>query len=331
MKLTSAVILWLLLFLICAGLGYPSLRRFDPRDPRTNFDSSHALYHALASGDAKEAAPYDPLLHFRYRLLVPMVARPFYLLGKGRVGTWEPGYFGLLMANSIFCSTTALLLFLLARDMLAGPAALVPSLLYLLSFGVANYHLAGLVDTGEAFAFMALVWCLRRERWLALPMLGIVGALAKETFVPLSLAFVAGWIAVDWHRAVPRRAIGFVLLAVTGLGTLIALFSIGNGHLIFPWELARSGRIFDSVWQRASALTDDIGLLYLFGWLAPLGAWGLFRCSRPWVAGAAVSAATVVALGIYNGEPGVSRTLFDIAGPLLSMASAVTIAKLLPG
>jgi hypothetical protein len=322
--------LWAVLFLICAGLGYPSLRRFDPRDPRTNFDHSHALYHAQALGDAQEASEFSTLVHYRYRLLVPALARPFARLGQGRVGTWEPGYFGLLVANAFFCSATALLLFVLARDLLGSSArALHAPLFYLLTFGVANYHLAGLVDTGEACVMTALVWCLHRGYWFSLPLLGVVGALAKETFVPFSFAFAAGWIVLD-ARA-PRAAFGWLLLeALAGLATLTTLFSIGNGRLVFLWEIGRSGTTAYGLVQRTTQLAGDLGLVYLFGWLFPLGAPGLRRCPTPWLGGAAACAATVVGLGIFNGEPGVSRSLFDVLGPLLSVGCAATIAQLFP-
>jgi len=177
------VMLWLVLMLICVGLGYPTLRRYDPRDPRVHFDTANKLYHWQVTRSPAEG-PYLPdLVHYRYRVLVPSIARPFYLLANGRVGTWDAGYFGLLMANSIFCATTALLLFLLARDTLKDHAtALAAGLLYLLTFAVPNFHLAGLIDSGEAFALLALVWCLHRERWYLLPLLAVPGSSQRKRF-----------------------------------------------------------------------------------------------------------------------------------------------------
>jgi len=83
------------------------------------------------------------------------------------------------------------------------------------------------------------------------------GVLAKETFVV--------WLA---------------LLGLAGMATLAVLFSVGNGHLVLPWELERSGAIDDGMWQRAWQLTSDRGTLYIFGWLFPLGVFGLRRCPR---------------------------------------------------
>ncbi len=326
--------MWAIFFLICAGLGYPTLRRYDPRDPRTNFDRSHALYHWQVTGDAAEG-PYEPsLVHYRYRLLVPTLARPFYLIGRGHIGTWDPGYFGFLIANSIFCASTALVLLFVARDALGGWApGLIAPLLYLASFDIPNYQLAGLVDSDEAFAMMALVWCLARGRWSWLPILAVAGALAKETFAPLSTILAAGWVLAERHEShqpsLRVRLSWIVIAALVGLATVAVVFSVANQRLVLPWQLVRLGDVADTtISQRARQLAGDLGLLYTFGWLAPLGVWGLRRCPRPWVAGAAASAATVIALGVYNGEPGVSRSLFTCVGPLLSVASVVTVGRL---
>ena len=74
--------------------------------------------------------------------------------------------------------------------------ALVAPLLYLLSFDVANFLLAALVDSGEA--------CDPRARVVSLPGALVVaaddwgsGALAKETFVPLSVVFTCGRLVAE--------------------------------------------------------------------------------------------------------------------------------------
>jgi hypothetical protein len=331
------LILWLLFLALCFGLGYPTLRRYDPRDPRTNFDGTTAMYHWQVTGDPQEGSWGPSVVHFRYRLLVPLVARPFYLMGKGHIGTWDPGYFGLLMANSIFCASTALLLFLVALGVLGSlPLALAPALLYLLSFAVPNDLLAGLVDSGEAFLLMAVVWCLSRGRWAALPCLGIAGALAKETCVAFSVALAFGWCAADWRAGDPSRPWSrpawVAALGAAGLATLTAVFSIANGRVVLPWQLALSGNVYGAgLGQRALRLTEDLGLVYTFGWLGPLGAPGLSACPRGWRVGALLSASTAIGLGILNGEPGLSRSLFNILGPLLSLGAAVTVSGSIAG
>ena len=148
--LRKTILLWFLFFGICWGLGYPTLSRYEPRGAAGTGDS--ATYYDLVTGRPQES------LGFRgYRLLVPSVARPFYHLAAGRVRTWDPVLLSLLIANALFCSTTACLLVSLGRR-LAGDysVALLGAALYLLNFTVSNSQLSGMVDSGEACLMMGL-------------------------------------------------------------------------------------------------------------------------------------------------------------------------------
>lgn len=88
-------------------------------------------------------------------------------------------------------------------------------------------------------------------------------ALAKETFTPLAVALVVGWMLVEGHDSRTATRLGWLaLLGVLGFATLTVLFSVGNGRV--------------------------------------------------------------------DGEPGVSRSLFNVFGPLLSLGSAITVSRLLP-
>src|SRR5579864_9198834 len=105
-KVTSAgeaALLWVVLFLMCFGLGYQTLNRYDPRQIVGLYDTR--AYYGLVLGDVP--AEVDDLGH---RVLVPYLARPFYYLAKGRVSSWDPVFFGLLCSNAIFTATTVWLL-----------------------------------------------------------------------------------------------------------------------------------------------------------------------------------------------------------------------------
>ena len=71
--------------------------------------------------------------------------------------------------------------------------ALVAATLYLLNFAIANAQLAGLVDAGEGFFLMAVVVSLLFRRCWLLPVWGVFGALAKESFVPFSVTMAGAW------------------------------------------------------------------------------------------------------------------------------------------
>ena len=177
--------LWLLFFLISFGLGYPTLRRFDSRMLGSD---EQAYYNIVVNQEAPDDTP------FCFRVLVPEVAKPFYLMAKGKVGSWNPVSFGLLMSNCLFCATSTFLLLLVGLRVLRDlPVALLGCTLYLLNFVVPNLRLAGMVDSSEACLLMAITWALFSGRWWLLPLIGIPGGLAKQSFLPFSTLFATTW------------------------------------------------------------------------------------------------------------------------------------------
>jgi hypothetical protein len=93
-------LLFALFFSICCGLGYPSLNRVDWRQAPGGLDDV-LTYRALVT------SPPAPDLdqHMQFRVLVPYLARPIYRMAKGRIGTWDPIMFGLLMVDSFFTAS----------------------------------------------------------------------------------------------------------------------------------------------------------------------------------------------------------------------------------
>ena len=166
MTIEQKGLMWVLFFLICLGLGYAPLNRYDPGKVIGTSDA--AVYRDIVTGvkpvpSAAAASAFERLAEVenQYRLLVPYVARPFYWLARGRVGTWDPALFGLLVANAIFTATTACLLVAIGlRLRLNRSTALLGATLYLLNFCVANLYLAGLVDSAEGCFFIVIVWSL---------------------------------------------------------------------------------------------------------------------------------------------------------------------------
>ncbi|MBI3332472.1 MAG: hypothetical protein HYZ93_00055 [Candidatus Omnitrophica bacterium] len=318
------LILWGLFTLICLGLGYPTLNRYDPRTASGLTDTRR--YYLLATGES--SAPTD---FPKTRFLVPWIAKPVYWISKGRVGTWDPGWLGLLAANAFFCAGTALLLTHVGRSITGeGAVALLAALLYLLNFTVANGQLSGLVDSAEAFFMMLLVWTLRSRRWRALPFLGLLGALAKETFVPLSLVFASTW----WLATPSRKGSGRIPLAwiagmgVSGVATWAAAQSVLMGELIWPKDLILESSL-EGFWAGISSSIFDRSFWYVFIWLLPLGVWRLSRLPRPWVlaSGATALAALLGVACLRIGLGSLGRMAFHCAGPLLSLSAALFLAS----
>jgi len=325
------VILWALFFLICAGLGYAPLNRYDPAQ-------AYGTSDAAAYRDSVMCRPpppisggggaYDMFFQWenRYRVLVPLVAKPVYWLAKGRVGSWDPALFALLVSNAIFTATAASVLVAVGRRLkLDHATALLGAALYLLNFCVANLNLAGLVDSAEGCFLLLIVWSLLQDRWALLLLWGVLGALAKETFAPLSLMLVFGWWISEARRGRLQlaRLVWICALGVVTIATVTLAMSALVGFLVWPWQFASYMRSDHGFLAELWGCLTDHTFFYVFIWLLPLGLVRLRRMPWPWVAGTAVAFCGALLLGAYNNAEGnTSRALFNVAGPLLSLSTA---------
>jgi hypothetical protein len=191
-------LLLVVFFCICCGLGYTTLNRYDPGKAAGTSDAA-GYYELMVRGPDRPPADIDQ------RILIPYLARPLWWLAQGRVGSWDPGWFALLVVNAAFVAATASMTFAISARYCEGSTAMLGSLLFLLNYAVANMDLAGLVDAGEACFLMALVLSLSTERWWHLPLWGVLGTLSKETFLPLATAIA---IAGGLHTMGTRHAGG---------------------------------------------------------------------------------------------------------------------------
>ncbi len=325
-SLKKFVILWPLFFLICGGLGYPSLRRFDPRS--TPGLSDTIKYYALTTG--ADQTGYAE--RFRGRVLVPYVARPFYWFARAHIPTWDPVFFGLLVSASIFCATTACLIVSMGETVFGDPSlGLIGALLYLLNFAVSNLQLAGMIDAGEACFMAALVFSLLTGKWWLLPLWGLLGAAAKETFLPFSSLFALTWWFNEWRRSKAQLiTIKWVIaLALVGLAVVMGIHSRVVGHLQWPWQMAQELNAGTNPLVSLWKILSDQNFWYVFAWLLPLGVWRLKGFPKPWILASAATALLAIGFGVFNDSLGnVGRALFDIAGPLLSLSSAAFLMRL---
>jgi hypothetical protein len=321
------MVLWVVFYFICFGLGYPTLNRYDPRAVGGLSDSIE-YYRLVTDGPAAVSG------HMRFRILVPLLARPLSRVAQGRVGTWEPVYFGLLVVNAFFTATTAYLLVLVGRKLLYnGPVVLLGAAVYLLNFETANNRLGGLVDSAEGCFLMALAWSLFSRRFWILPLWGVLGALGKESFVPFATVFTAVWCLIAHRREQwrPGEVIATLSTGAAALVTVVIVQSIVSAHVVLPWNFAASVRGSGNLGALLANVIDR-NLLYGFLWLLPLGAWQLARFPRPWTLACAAAVVADLALVAYHAAaPGTAaRAIFSIAGPLLSL-SVATLANQVSG
>lgn len=319
LSLTRIAGLYCLFFLIAWGLGYPILNRYDPRQTPGLTDVKG--YAAIVAGSIQPSAG-----HVRFRVLVPWIGRPFYRLAQGNVGSWDPVRFGLLTADSLFVAATALLIVVLgSRQFGSYAVSLIASLLYFCNFAVPNLRLTGLVDAGEGFFLLALLWSLTELKLWALPFIAALGALSKESFVPISVAFTAAWWLVsekDFRSW--RLATSIVSSWIASLAAIVGVQSWITGQFANPIDFVLALHGNHQYLRHFLASLADRNLWYIFVWLLPLGIPHLGRFPKSWLIPTAAATAMVFVLdGYYGGEAGtVGRALFSVAGPLLAMSAA---------
>lgn len=315
----------ILFFLICFGLGYPTLNRYYPPQVEGTIDS--ARYFNLI-----ETGSQDAERHWHNRVLVPYLAKPVYWLAKGHIGSWHPTSFAILIINSAFVAVSAYLLIILALKIIGNYAiALLSALFYLLNYNISNGQLSGLVDSAEGCMVLAVILSLVTGRWALLLPLGIIGSLAKETFVPLagSLALIY-WVAAEAPR--DRRIIQFAWVISMGLGgliTVITIMSLITGHLVLPWDIVEQFHGPHNMFYNILSCLSDKNLWYVFIWLLPLGLIKLRYFPKPLLYACFGSAGIALILGGWADAKGnLSRPLFETIGPLLTMSLAYFLFSL---
>jgi hypothetical protein len=317
------LLLWPLFFLICGGLGYPSLRRFDPRTVEGLSDT--IKYYAVTTG--QDQSRFREIM--RCRVLVPYVARPFYWFAQAHISAWNPVFFGLLVSASIFCATTACFVVSMGvkvfDDLSLG---LLGALLYLLNFAVSNSHLSGMVDAGEACFLAAVVWSLLNDKWRLLPVWGLFGAAAKETFVPFGILLALTWWFIEYRRNNARwiKLSWVIALAVVGLTVVLGIrFAVIGPR--WPWQIAEQVMGHDSYFSAIRKCFTEASFWYVLGWLLPLGLVRIRAFPKGWVLGALVASVMALWLGVEIDSGGnFGRAVFNISGPLLSLSAAGLIS-----
>ncbi len=315
-----SITLWFLFFLFSLALGYPTLNRYDPRD----LGPDQVAYYRMTMGDN---APTE--IPFCFRVLVPSVAKPFYLLARGRVATWNPVWLGMLISNSLFCATFSLVLLWMGYRILCNlPLALLGCTLVLLNYAVPDLWLSGFIDASEACLLIAVAWFMFSDKWWVLPIIGFLGGLAKQSFLPFATIFATVW----WLTMEKSNRRCGQLLWLVGLGAAASVSIIYvhwsvAGSLMMPWTMASRWWEEGGFFENLLFAIGDRRFWYPFVWLVPLGVWRLNRFPKPWVM--ATGATTLFALwlaGYSDIGTGDSRAVFNIIGPLFSMSAASLIA-----
>jgi hypothetical protein len=310
--------------MICLGLGYPTLNRYDPGQ----LVPDAAQYHKMTVGGISAGNH-----NFAHRLLVPSLAHLVYLAAKGRIGTWDAGYFALLIVNSLFVSGVATMLFSVSTMLFPAVPGLgvFAAMLYLINFAVPNLFLAGLVDSAEAFFLMAVVISLLKDYWWLIPFCVFFGALAKETGAAFAVVFVLAWL---WQkRPVSNSFFVWTTLTLVAAGLLALAIGFGVTSTSLFTFASDNQAAEPKILVAICALTHR-SLWYAFGYLVPLAMVSARAMPRQWKTAVVSTSMLAFALDVYRNDamdagPDLIRPIFSIAAPLLSLFAAYSITTLL--
>ncbi len=81
--LNRYLLLWVLFFVICFGLGFSILSRYEPRTVPGLSDTE--VYYETVTGES----PTVGRAYMRSRILVPYVAKPFYWFALRYLNNWH--------------------------------------------------------------------------------------------------------------------------------------------------------------------------------------------------------------------------------------------------
>ena len=115
---------------------------------------------------------------------------------------------------------------------------------------------------------------------------------------------------------------------IAGLSTVTLAMSTFAGGRVWPWQFAASMHASSNFLGGLMGCLLDREFWYTFLWLLPLGVLRLRHLPRPWVVATAVAFSGALFLGAYNNAGGnTARALFNVAGPLLSLAAAIFLTN----
>ncbi len=321
----ASAILFAGLLAICFGLGYPAVSRYDPRTAG-NYDSR--VYGEMVLGQ-RAAAPCA------FRPLTPMLARGVYrVISRFDFGSWDRVMLSMLIVNAVFTSASGLLLMHIAacvsRDV---TVTILSPLIFVSSFAVVNFHLAGLIDAGEGLFLTALLLAMLRGRWVVAPVLIGIGAIAKETVVPFGVcAMVIWWAAarVGGTRMPRSAAVAIPVSLAAGVASILICRWLVDVPQYTAHEFSWS--------QLPKIVPNAIDCLltktqvYTFAFLAPMGIPRLLKIPRHLLAASFGMALLACLLGAYAtiGD-NLHRPLFNTLGPVLAVSSSIFLRDLVRG
>ena len=317
------ILLWFLSFGLSLGAGYPAVFRYDPALQGGTSDA--ADYFSMVRGQGSEAA-----VHRQGRVLLPAVGRHARAGNEGAgLGGEVDGGGACCVVNAALVAATACIVFLLALEAgLETSAALAALLLWLSSFAVVQFQLAGGVDSAESLAVAAVLLAGMRQRWGAWPCGGDSGCgqgdrgaavpwPRSSCFVVLEQREKQGRFAVRPPGRSSRWRAAFSPCWLSGAASPRPRPGPPRSPVRLPSLVEAPAALGRALWNR--------GNLYVFAVLLPFGLPGVRRLPSRLVVPSVAAAGTALLLAtLVDSGSNAARPLFSALGPLLVIGAVVS-------
>jgi hypothetical protein len=322
------ILLFGIFFILSMGLGYAVLNRFDPTNLSALADTT---YYGNIVLDGINGINGE----YMGRLLLPYLGHLIYLIVPA-IGTWHMANFSLLLVNSFLTALSAMMILKISLRVTKNiEYSLVSCMFFLLNFNVINFYLVGSIDSGYGFSMLLVVYCLECNKWSFLPLIAIVGCIAKEVFLPIGSSMILGWLVYDFYRNKHIEIIkvaSFILFMIAGAITVISLDIYMGGNTYLYWDdlIKRTNpAFFDS--NITSFLSNSIKFIFTIGWVLILAIPGLKKLPANIVISSIFSCSAAIFLGWWVGVGGAdyARFIFIPGSFALSLASAISMLELL--
>ena len=318
-------------FLICLGLGYAVLNRFDPG--LLSALSDVKMYGEMIKNDVSIWNQEIDSPVIRNRFLVPYMAKIIYF-NMPSIGSFNMINASLLIVNSFFTALSAMVILKMSYRITKNyEYSIVASIFFLLNFNIINFYLVGSVDSAYGLLCLLLIYCLQFNKWGFLPLIAFVGCLIKEVFLPVGSALILGWLIHEYYKKkeiFPMNLVFFVLFMITGIISLIAMDAYINKNYLL-WDTTQSiGNSFSPELNTSSILWELIKFILTLGWVILLAMPSLKKLPQNIVFATLLACLVTIFLGWVVGVGGAdyARFMFVPGAFLFSVCSAITLTTL---
>tara|TARA_X000000368_G_scaffold10390_1_gene8307 strand:- start:6020 stop:7048 length:1029 start_codon:yes stop_codon:yes gene_type:complete len=318
-------------FIVCLGLGYGVLTRFDPTLLPALVDA-HTYSNIVQNGISTWHEDGPGVAH---RVFVPSIARIVYLITPP-IGSWNMVSFSLLVVNSLFTSFSALFILKMSYKFTNKLGfSMAACLIFLLNFNIVNSYLVSSVDAAYGFFFLLLIYCMHFNNWKWIPLIAVVGCLTKEAFLPVGSSLIFSWLIYEFHedKRINKIHLGiFIIFVLLCSVTTMLINSYVTQSIYLPWDHLSDRTLWiESKFTFSSFFIELVKFTYTIGWLLVLAAFSLKYIPKKIVFSSLIAGLATVFMGwwVNAGGADYARFIYSPAALVISIACGISLTKIL--